>query len=97
MKVAEGIPRIRKLCNNAKLLVRGTPEVGGYGLVAAQTTLILAHRKGLVKIGLYLAVPPGCCDRIVCPYRLALEKIIDISRGVGNPDFREKAVYFTQF
>ena len=52
MKTNQGIVRVKKLCNNPKLPVRGTTGAAGYGLVAAQTAVVPAHWKVLVKTGL---------------------------------------------
>ena len=57
MKIDEGVVRIKKICQNAKLPIRGTEGAAGYDLAAAQ---VPAHGKVLMKIGLSMALPYGC-------------------------------------
>ena len=64
MRTNEGIIRVRRICKNAKLPIRGTTRVVGYDLVVVQTTPVPAHGKVLVKIGLTMALPLDCCYRI---------------------------------
>ena len=49
MKTDQGIVRVKRLCNNAKLLVRRSASVAGYDLAAAQTAVAPAHGKLLEK------------------------------------------------
>ena len=75
IKVEEGVVKMRRLCENAKLPVRGTPRSAGYDLVVAQSGLLLVHSKVLMKTGLSMALPPGCYGRIAPRSGLALKKI----------------------
>ena len=42
-KTDQGFVRVKKLCNNAKLPVRGSTGAAGYELAAAQTAVVPAH------------------------------------------------------
>ena len=88
MKTDQGVVKVKKLCNNAKLLVRGTTGAAGYDLAAAQTAVVPAHGKVLVKTGLSVSMPTGCYGRIVPRSGLALKKSIDVGAGVVDEDYR---------
>ena len=64
MKTDQGVVKVKRLCNNARLPVRGTTGAAGYDLAAAQTAVVLAHGKVLVKTGLSIPMPTGCYGRI---------------------------------
>ena len=64
MKTDEGVVRIKRVNKNAKLPFRGTEGAAGYDLAAAQSAVVPAHGKVLVKTGLAMALPPGCYGRI---------------------------------
>ena len=81
---------MKRLNNNAQIPVRGTSQAGGYDLAAAQTAVCPAHGKVLVKTGLSIGMPPGCCGRIVPRSGLALKKFIDVGAGVVDADYRGK-------
>ena len=63
MKTDQGIVKVKRLCNNARLPVRGTTGAAGYDLAAAQTAVVPAHGKVLVKTGLSISMPTGCYGR----------------------------------
>ena len=88
MKTDQGVVRVKKLCNNAKRPVRGTTGAAGYGLAAAQTAVVPADGKVLVKTGLSISMPTGCYGRIAPRSGLALKKFIDVGAGVVDEDFR---------
>ena len=73
---------------NAKLPVRGTSGSAGYDLAAAQTAVVPAHGKCLVKTGLSLAMPPDCYGRVAPRSGLALKRFIDVGAGVIDSDYR---------
>ena len=64
IKAGEGIVYRKRLNGNARLPVKGTEGAVGYDLAPAQATVVPAHNKCLVKIGLEIALPPGCYGRI---------------------------------
>ena len=88
MKTDQGVVKVKKLCNNAKLPVRGSTGATGYDLAAAQTVVVVAHGKVLVKIGLSISMLTGCYGRIVPRSGLALKKFIDVGPGVVDEDYR---------
>ena len=77
-----------RLYKNAKLLIRWIVGVVGCDLVGEQVAVILAHGKILVKIGLAMALPPGCYGRIVPRSGSALKKFVAVGTGVIDSDFR---------
>ena len=51
IKTEEGIVRVKRLCKNAKLPVRGIVGAAGYDPNATKATIVPAHGKVLVKTG----------------------------------------------
>ena len=88
MKTDQGIVKVKRLCNNARLLVTGTTGAAGYDLAAAQNAVVLAHGKMLVKTGLSISMPTGCYGRIAPRSGLALKKFIDVGARVVDEDYR---------
>ena len=68
--------------------MRGTPGAAGYNLAAAQSVVVPAHGKCLVKTGLSLAMPSGCYGRVPPPSGLVLKEFIDVAAGVIGSDYR---------
>ena len=56
MNVDEGVVKVRKMNANAKLPIRGTSRSAGYDLAIAQSIVVPAHGKCLMKIGLSMAL-----------------------------------------
>ena len=73
IKNEEGVIRVRRMNVNAKLPVRGSSGAAGYDLSAAESAVVPAHGKCLVKIGLALAMPPGCYGRVAPQSGLAVK------------------------
>ena len=78
MKTDMGIVKVKRLCNNARLPVRGSTGAAGYDLAAAQSAVVPARGKLLVKKGLSMSMPSGCYGRIAPRSGLALKKFIDV-------------------
>ena len=98
IKTDQGILKVKRLCNNARLPVRGTTGAAVYDLAAAQTAVVPAHGKVLVKIGLSISMPTGCYGRIAPRSGLALKKFIDVGAGVVDEDYsRELGVVLFNF
>ena len=57
-----------------------------------QAAVILVHGKCLVKIGLAMALPPGCYGRIAPRSGLALKRFIDVGDGSLMPIIEGKLV-----
>ena len=88
MRTHEGVVKVKRVCENAKLPIRGTARAARYDLAAKQTAVVPAHGKVLVKTGLSTALPPGCYGRIAARSGLALKKFIDVGAGVIDADYR---------
>ena len=88
MRTDQGIVRIRRMCTNAKLPVRGRARVARYDLAKAQAVVVPAHGKAMVKTDLSMALPPGCYGRIAPRSSLALKKLIDVGARVVDSDYR---------
>ena len=88
MKTDMGIVKVKRLCNNAILPVRGSTGAAGYDLVAAQSAVVPERGKLLVKTGLSSSMPTGCYGRIAPRSGLALKKFIDVGAGVIDEDYR---------
>ena len=56
MNGEEGVVKIKRTNVNAKLPVRGTAGAAGYDLAAAESAVVPAHNKCLVKTGLAIAI-----------------------------------------
>ena len=86
----EEIVKVRRMNGNAKWPIRATSESAGYDLAVAQPAVVPAHGKCLVKIGLAMALSPGCYGRVAPRSGLALKKSIDIGAVVIDFDYREE-------
>ena len=84
----EDVVTVKRVNVNARLPVRGTSGAAGYDLSAAQSAVVPAHGKCLVKTGLAMAIPAGCYGRIAPRSGLAWKKFIDIGAGVIDADYR---------
>ena len=73
---------------NAKLRARGAAGAAGYDLAAAQSTVVPAHGKCLVKTGLSMALSPDCYGRIAPRSGFTLKRFIDVGAGVIDSDYR---------
>ena len=79
--------KIKMLNNNARIPAKGAQRAAGYDLAAAQSAVVPAHGKCLVKTGLPLAMPSGCYGRVAPRSGLALKKFIDVGAGVIDSDY----------
>ena len=52
MRAHEGVVKVKRVCKNAKLPMRGAIGAARYGLAVVQATIVLVHGEVLVKIGL---------------------------------------------
>ena len=60
IKNEEGVIRVKRTNVNAKLPVRSSSGAAGYDLSAAESAVVPAHGKCLVKTGIAIAIPPDC-------------------------------------
>ena len=67
--------------------MKGTSGSAGYDLAAAQSTVVVAHDKCLVKTGLALALPLDCYGRIARRFGLALKKFIYVEARLIDSDY----------
>jgi len=80
--------RVKKLSDAAHMPVRGSPLSAGFDLASAETTVIKAGSKGIVKTDLSIACPPNTYARIAPRSGLAVKKFIDVGAGVVDADYR---------
>ena len=86
IKHGENVLRVKGMNVNAKLPVRSSTGAAEYDLSTAQSAVIPAHGKCLVKTGLAISMPPGCYGRIAPRSGLATKKFIDVGAGVIDSD-----------
>jgi deoxyuridine 5'-triphosphate nucleotidohydrolase len=82
------ILEVKKLSDNAIIPSRGSPLSAGYDLSSAESTIIKAGGKGIVKTDLSVACPEGTYGRIAPRSGLAVKKFIDVGAGVVDADYR---------
>ena len=88
IKTDEGVVRMKRICKNAKLPIRGTKGAAGYDMAAAQAAVVPAHGKVLVKTGLSMVLLPSCYGRVAPRSGLALKRFIDVGAGVIGADYK---------
>ena len=71
-----------KLSGNATTPKRGSEYAAGLDLASAETKVIPAKGRALVKTDLQVAIPAGCYGRIAPRSGLAYKKGIDVGAGV---------------
>ena len=59
-------------------------------MATTQSVVVPTHGKVLVKIGLSMALPPGCYGRIAPRSALLLKNFIDVGAEVVDGDYREE-------
>ena len=64
IKTEEGIVKVKRMNANARLPSKGTEGAAGYDLAAAQSAVIPAHIKCLLKTGLSVVMTSGCYGKI---------------------------------
>ena len=64
MRTQEGIVKVKRVCKNANFPIRGTARAASYDLAVAQTVLIPAQGKVLLKTGLSMVLPSGYYGRV---------------------------------
>ena len=71
-----------KLSQNATTPTRGSAQSAGLDLASAETKVVKAGGRALVKTDLQVALPDGCYGRIAPRSGLAYKKGIDVGAGV---------------
>ena len=79
---------VKKIRNTAAIPRRGTEDAAGYDIASAEETVVPAKGKTVVKTGISIAVPDGCCGRLAPRSGLAVKKHIDVGAGVIDTYYR---------
>lgn len=79
---------VKKLSENAVLPVRGSALAAGFDLASAESVVVPARGKAIVKTDLAVATPLDCYARIAPRSGLAAKKFIDVGAGVVDADYR---------
>lgn len=80
--------RVQRVHKHALLPKRSSPLSAGFDVSAAESAVIPARGKAVVKTGLKIAVAPGYYGRIAPRSGLAVKKFIDVGAGVIDADYR---------
>lgn len=80
--------KVKRLSENAKLPVRGSPGAAGYDLFSAQDVTIQAQGKAIVPTEISIAVPEGTYGRVAPRSGLAAKHHLDVGAGVIDADYR---------
>ena len=80
--------QVKLLSDNATLPTKGSPLSAGFDLSSAVDMVIPAGGRGLVKLDISIACPPGTYARIAPRSGLAYKKGIDVGAGVVDADYR---------
>ena len=80
--------RVKRLSEHAILPQRATPLSAGYDLSSAETTMIPARGKGLIRTGLAVILPEGHYGRIAPRSGFSFRYHTDIGAGVVDSDYR---------
>lgn len=80
--------QVKLLSENATLPTKGSPLSAGFDLSSAQDVTIKTGSRGLVKLDISIACPPGTYARIAPRSGLAVKKGIDVGAGVVDADYR---------
>lgn len=76
--------KVKLLSENATLPAKGSCLSAGFDLSSAVDTVIPKGARGLVKLDISIACPPGTYGRIAPRSGLAVKKGIDVGAGVGE-------------
>ena len=76
--------------SNAHIPTRAYPGSAGYDLLAAETKVLRAWSRELIRLDLLMAIPKGYYGRIVCRSGLANTHGITVHDGTIDLDYRGK-------
>ena len=79
---------IKRLSEDSKLPIRSSEGAAGYDLFSSIDLIIKARTKGIVEIGISLAIPKNHYGRISSRSSLAVNYDIDVGAGVIDEDYR---------
>lgn len=80
--------QVRRVLKTARCPTRGSREAAGFDLYAAEGGVIGAKTKGVVDLGIQVAVPQGYYGQVAPRSGLALNKSIMVMAGVIDSDYR---------
>lgn len=80
--------QVKKLTESSKLPYRSSELSAGYDLYASEETTIKQGHRGLVPLGIAIAVPTGTYGRIAPRSGIAVKHGIDVGAGVVDADYR---------
>ena len=80
--------KVKKLCHEAVLPVRGSEGAAGYDLQSIEPVVILPGKRAVVATGLSIELPPNVYGRIAPRSGLAVKHGIQVGAGVIDADYR---------
>jgi len=80
--------QVKRLRPSAVMPVRGSELAAGFDLAAAETAVVNAGDKAVIKTGLSIAIPAGTYARVAPRSGLAAKRMIDVGAGVVDYDYR---------
>ena len=80
--------QVKKLSENARLPVQGSPYAAGFDLHSSVADTVPARGQKLISTGLAFAIPYGNYGRIAPRSGLAVKNFIDVGAGVIDSDYR---------
>lgn len=79
---------VRRLTDDARLPVKGSPAAAGFDLFASEEKILKAGTHDSVSTGIAITVPEGCAGLIWPRSGLAVKHGIDTLAGVVDSDYR---------
>ena len=79
---------VKVLSDAATVPSRGTPGAAGYDLSSAESCVVPARGRALVKTDIAVAIPAGTYARVAPRSGLAFKHGIDVMAGVIDEDYR---------
>lgn len=82
------ILRVKRLSDKAVLPTRGSEFSAGYDLSSAETKVLAAGQRTIIKTDLSIACPPGTYGRVAPRSGLTVKFGIHVGAGVVDSDYR---------
>jgi dUTP pyrophosphatase len=80
--------QVKLLSAAATVPTRGTPYAAGYDLSSAESCVVPARGRKLIKTDIAVAIPSGTYARVAPRSGLAFKHGIDVMAGVIDEDYR---------
>jgi dUTP pyrophosphatase len=80
--------RVKRLSDKAVLPTRGSELSAGYDLSSAETKVLAAGQRAIIKTDLSIACPPGTYGRVAPRSGLTVKFGIHVGAGVVDADYR---------